>query len=130
MAEVIVKASTTTETDEGNVEKGSQRGDDAHHQPQGEHFSSVATSSSSSTQSFRKYQDCRRKPDEETSHADLRSLEKALRRESVVLDVMDIGPLTVPSTPVQDSGLDDLCNDVRINLELASVKLSKLAPTE
>jgi len=72
-----------------------------------------------------------RRPDgtsEEPGPSELRLLEQALRRESVV-DVVEIGPLTVPSTPVRDS-LDGLGNDVRINLELASVKLSKLAPTD
>lgn len=126
MAGVNVQAPIET----SNVKPG--RNDDAN-QPRVHTSDKIASSSSSSSSQQQPGPSSRRvstrRPDgssEEMGPSELRSLEQALRRESIV-DVLEIGPLTVPSTPVRES-VDGVSNDVRINLELASVKLSKLAP--
>ncbi|KAG0588066.1 hypothetical protein KC19_2G213200 [Ceratodon purpureus] len=90
-----------------------------------------SSSSSSSSQPGPSRRLSTRNPDGtsgETGPADLESLEKVLRRESVV-DVIEISHLTLPSTPLRDSA-DGASIDVQLNLELASEKLSKLAPED
>lgn len=128
MAGVNTQAPTT----ESNVKQG-RTGDANQPRVHTEKAATAASSSSSSScsQPGPSRRVSTRRPDgtsEETGPADLRSLEQALRRESIV-DVTEIGPLTVPSTPVRES-IDGVGNDVRINLELASVKLSKLSPSD
>lgn len=92
---------------------------------------SSSSNSSSSSQPGHSRRVSTRRPDGtsgETGPADLQSLEKVLRRESIV-DVIEVAHLTLPSTPLRES-VDGVSNDVRTNLELASEKLSKLTPQD
>lgn len=122
----------TTDQVEGNVKQCEASGDA--NRPQVRIESAAASSSSSSSSSSQPGLSRRastRRPDGtsgETGPSDLQSLETVLRRESIV-DVIEVAHLTIPSTPLRDS-VDGGSNDVRINLELASEKLSKLAPTD
>jgi len=129
MAGVTAVQAPTIETKANDSVK---EGDDDANQAQRHTDARGASSSRSGSPPSSNCRVLSRRPDgtsEEPGPSELRLLEQALRRESVV-DVVEIGPLTVPSTPVRDGGLDGIGNDVRSNLELASVKLSKLAPTD
>lgn len=53
-------------------------------------------------------------------------LEEALKKESVLDFHEEIGPLSVPSTPVRTE-MVELQNKVRTELELASIKLEEIA---
>jgi hypothetical protein len=96
-----------------------------------ESIAAASSSSGSSSQPGPSRRLSMRRPDGtsgEAGPADLESLEKVLRRESIV-DVIDMAHLTLPSTPLRDN-VGGASNDIKLNLELASEKLSKLAPTE
>lgn len=61
------------------------------------------------------------------SKEDLLSLEESIKKEQIVEDHEEIAPLTVPSTPVSTE-LEELQKKVQSELELASIKLSKIVP--
>ncbi|XP_073393035.1 uncharacterized protein [Physcomitrium patens] len=108
-----------------------QRGNDDVDRPRLRSEDIAASSSSNSCQSDPSHRLSFRRPDGnsvETGPSDLKSLERVLRKESIV-DVIEVAPLTVPSTPVRDN-IDIASHDVKGNLELASERLSKLSPTD
>lgn len=61
------------------------------------------------------------------SKEDLLSLEESIKKELIIEDHEEIGPSTVPSTPVSTE-LEELQKKVQSELELASIKLSKIVP--
>jgi hypothetical protein len=61
------------------------------------------------------------------SKEDLLSLEESIKKELIIEDHEEIAPLTVPSTPVSTE-LEELQKKVQSELELASIKLSKIVP--
>ena len=139
MAGASVQVPTTSDLErsvkqcEGKLKAGSISGDAVRHQVRSNSAAASSSSSSSSSQPGPSRRMSMRRPDgnsDETGPSDLESLEKVLRRESIV-DVIEVANLTLPATPLRTPSGDNVDNnsiDVRINLELASERLSKLAP--